>query len=158
MAGRRPYRRAIKQHYSYTTEEAAQSLRVSKATVRRWLKDGLPHIADQRPFLILGADLRNYLDQKSQKRQRCELHQCFCFRCQKPRAAAGRMIDYTPKTILSGQISAICEDCGTIMNKAFSAGKLPLLELEAEVSFPQGKPCLNDMAKPRGNDHFKKEH
>jgi len=158
MARRRPNRRAIKQHYSYTTEEAAQILGVSKATVRRWLKDDLPHIADQRPFLILGSDLHNYLDQKSRKKQRCELHQCFCFRCQKPRAAAGRMIDYTPKTILSGQISAICEDCGTIMNKAFSAGKLPLLEQEAEVSFPQAKPRLNDMAKPRGNDHFKKEH
>ncbi|MEH6727092.1 MAG: hypothetical protein V7703_13100, partial [Hyphomicrobiales bacterium] len=69
-----------------------------------------------------------------------------------------KMIDYRPKTTLSGHISAICEDCGTIMHKAFSAGKLPLLELEAEVSFPQGKPCLNDTAKPRGNDHFNKEH
>ena len=43
------------------------------------------------------------------------------------------------------------------MNKAFSAAKLPLLERQAEVSFPQGQPRLIDRGKPRGNDHFNKE-
>lgn len=67
------------------------------------------------------------------------------------------MVDYIPRTALSGQISAICEDCGTIMHKAFSATKLPLLERQADVSFPQGQPCLSDTGKPRANDHFNKE-
>lgn len=157
MAGRRPNRRAIKLHYSYTTEEAARTLGVSKGTVRRWLKDGLPHISDQRPFLILGPDLRDYLDSRAKPKRRCQLHQCFCFRCQEPRVAAGGMVDYIPRTALSGQISAICEDCGTIMHKAFSFTNLHLLKRLADVSFPQGQPCLSDRAKPRGNDHFNKE-
>ncbi len=157
MARHRPNMRAIKLHYSYTSEEAAKILGVSKGTVLRWLKNGLPHLTDQRPYLILGADLRDFLAKRKKPKQRCELHQCFCFRCQEPKAAAGGMVDYIPRTALSGQISAICEDCGTIMNKAFSAAKLPLLERQAEVSFPHGQPRLNDRGKPRGNDHFNKE-
>lgn len=157
MARRRPNRRAIKLNYSYTSEEAARILGVSKGTVLRWLKNGLPHLADQRPYLILGADLRDFLAKRKKPKQRCELHQCFCFRCQEPKAAAAGMIDYIPRNALSGQISAICSDCGTMMFKNFSAAKLPQLKRLAEVSFPQGQPCLSDTGKPRGNDHFNKE-
>tara|TARA_R110002020_G_scaffold37828_3_gene113979 strand:- start:9342 stop:9824 length:483 start_codon:yes stop_codon:yes gene_type:complete len=157
MAGRRPNRRAIKLHYSYTTEEAARSLGVSKGTVRRWLKDGLRHISDQRPFLILGPDLRDFLDRRAKPKQPCQLHQCFCFRCKEPKAAAGGMVDYVPHTALNGQISAICEGCGTIMHKAFGAANLHLLKRLADVSFPQGQPRLGDKGKPRGNEHFEKE-
>lgn len=156
MARCRQNRRAIKQHYSYTSEEAARTLGVSKGTVRRWLKEGLPHIADQRPFLLLGADLREFLEHRAKPKQQCELHECFCFGCRRPRTAAGGMVDYIPRTALSGQISALCDDCGTLMHKAFSAAKLPLLERQAEVSFPQGQPCLVDMANPCSNDHFQK--
>ena len=153
MAQRRPNRRAIKMHYSYTSEEAARTLGVSKGTVRRWLKQGLPHIADQRPFLILGSDLRDFLDYRTTPKQQCELHECFCFSCQEPKAAAGGMVDYIPRKALSGRISALCEDCGTIMHKAFSAAKLPFLVRLADVSFPQGQPRIVDMAKPTERDY-----
>jgi hypothetical protein len=157
MAARRPNRRAIKQHYSYTFEEAARVLGVSKGTVRRWMKDGLPCITDQRPFLILGADLRNFLDRRNRSTQTCRLHECFCFRCRKPKAPAAGMVDYTSRTTVSGKISAICEECGTLMHKAFSAANLPRLVELAEVSFPQGEPCLSDRTKLLRNDHFRKE-
>ncbi|TRL35045.1 helix-turn-helix domain-containing protein [Rhizobium straminoryzae] len=156
MAGRRPNRRAIKRHYSYTSEEAAAVLGVAKGSVRRWLKAGLPHIADQRPFLILGGDLRDFLDKRDKPKQRCGLGEFFCFRCREPKGAAGGLIDYTPRTVLSGQLSAICETCETIMHKNFSASKLGLLERQAAVSFPQGDPRLNEMGIPRRNDHFRK--
>ncbi|MGM5057772.1 helix-turn-helix domain-containing protein [Rhizobium sp. 814_E9_N1_1] len=156
MAGRRPNRRAIKRHYSYTVEEAAKVLGVAKGSVRRWLKAGLQHIADQRPFLILGGDLRDFLAKRDKPKQRCALHEFFCFRCREPRPAAGGLIDYTPRTALSGQLSAICEACETITHKNFSASKLPLLERQAAVSFPQGHPRLNEMGNPRCNDHFEK--
>ena len=148
MARRRPNRRAIKLHYSYTVEEAARTLGVCKGTVRRWLQKGLPHLSDQRPFLILGADLRDFLDQRKRPKQKCELHQCRCFSCQVPKVPAGGMIDYIPRNSLSGQIRAICADCGTMMFKNFSAAKLPQLKRLAEVSFPQGQPRLSDRDKP----------
>ena len=157
MAHRRLDRRAIKQHRSYTAEEAALVLGVAKGTVRRWLKAGLPHITDQRPFLILGSDLREFLDRQEKPKHRCKPHEFFCFRCRAPRRAAAGLIDYIPRTALSGQLSAICDDCETIMQKIFSASKLPLLTAHAEVSFPQGQPRLTDRGKPRSNDHFEKE-
>lgn len=157
MAHRHPDRRAIKQHYSYTAEEAALALGVAKGTVRRWLKSGLAHITDQRPFLILGSELRSFLDKQNTAKHRCQPHEFFCFRCRAPRQAAAGLIDYIPRTPLSGQLSAICEACHTIMHKSFSASKLDLLEQRAEVSFPQGQPHLTDRGKPRSNDHFEKE-
>lgn len=157
MAARRPNRRAIKQHYSYTTEEAAAVLGIATGSVRRWLKAGLPHLSDQRPFLILGGDLRAFLDRRDRPKQRCEPHEFFCFRCRTPQAAAGGLIDYVPRSALSGQLSAICGACETIMHKNISASKLALLERQAAVSFPQGDPRLNDRPNPRCNDHLEKE-
>lgn len=157
MARRRPNRRAIKQHYSYTTEEAAAALGIAKGSVRRWLKAGLPHLADQRPFLILGSDLRDFLEKRDKPKQRCRLHEFFCFRCREPKAAAGGLIDYVARTALSGQLSAICEACETIMHKNVSASKLALLERQAAVSFPQGDPRLSEMSNVSCNDHFSKD-
>jgi hypothetical protein len=157
MARQRPNRRAIKLHRNYTVEEAALTLNVAKGSVRRWLKHGLPHISEQRPFLILGGDLIDFFDKQRKPKQRCQPHELYCFRCRAPKAAAGGLMDYAPRTAFSGQLSAICEDCGTIMHKNVSASKLPVLELQAEVSFPHGDPRLTDMGKPSGNDHFEKE-
>jgi excisionase family DNA binding protein len=156
MARRRPNWRAIKLHYSYTPEEAARTLGVSKGTVRRWLKEGLPHITDQRPFLILGGDLRDFLENRKKLKQQCELYECFCFHCRQPSAAAGRMMDYIPQTARSGRIIAICDGCGTIMHKAFSPINLPSLMREVDVSFPKGQPRIVDMTNPLVNDHFEK--
>lgn len=158
MAGRRARAHRIKLHYSYTIEEAARGLDVAKGTVRRWLKDGLPHMADQRPFLILGTDLRDFLNKRAAHKRSYTLHEFFCFRCRDARTAAGGMIDYVPRNDRIGRISAICERCGTMMNKCFSASKLPLLQRQAEVSFPQGERGLVDTSQPLGNDHFRQEH
>lgn len=154
MARHRPNARAIKQHRSYTVEEAARCVGVEKGTVRRWMKEGLAALTDQKPFLILGPDLKAFLDKKARRKQTCHPHEFFCFRCRTPKAAAGRLIDYEPKTLLSGQLSAICETCGTIMHKNYSAAKLPALKRVAEVSFPRGEPRLSDGTKPRSNEHF----
>jgi hypothetical protein len=156
MARHRPNWRAIKTHRSYTVEEAALELGIAKGTARLWLKGGLPAITDKKPLLILGPDLKEFLQRRRKPKQRCQLHEFFCFRCRVPRAAAGR-IDYEPKTAKSGNLSAICEECETIMHKNFSKAKLPLLMRLADVSFPQGEPSLTDMADPRENDHLQKE-
>jgi hypothetical protein len=139
----RPDRRAVKRYFSYTVEEAAHAVGVETGSVRRWMKTGLPYLDDQRPFLILGKDLREYLAARTKPKQRCKLNEFFCFHCRAPKPAGGSMIDYTARTIKSGQLSAICEACDTIMYKNFSASKLADLSQQAEVSFPQGDPHLN---------------
>ncbi|MBW6422019.1 helix-turn-helix domain-containing protein [Rhizobium sp. XQZ8] len=125
MAGRRPIRRAIKQHYSYTTEEAALVLGVAKGSVRRWLKAGLPHLADQRPFLILGSDLRAFLDKRDKPKQRCGLHEFYCFRCREPKPAAGGLIDYTPRTALRA-VPCLTESNGFANRSRSDSSYLPM--------------------------------
>lgn len=156
MGRHRPNRRAIRKHRSYTIEEAARTLSVSKGSVRRWLKDGLPHLADQRPFLILGDVLIDFLAGRDKAKRRCATHELFCFRCREPKAAAAGMIDFAPHTAAVGTISALCETCETMMHKKFSVPKLGLLCQKAEVSFPRGDPRIGDRGNPRLIDHLER--
>ncbi len=158
MARHRPNRRAVKIHRNYVVEEAALTLGVSKGTILRWLKGGgLPAIRDRKPFLILGTDLLEFLKERTAPKHSCKPNEFFCFRCRVPRRAAAQMIEYWPRTAQSGQLSAMCEVCETMMNKNFSRSKLPVLEAVADVSFPQGHSCLSKMQSPCENDHFPKE-
>ena len=49
--------RKVKKHRSYTVDEVARLLSVHKGTVRRWTKNGLKVLDDQRPLLILALTL-----------------------------------------------------------------------------------------------------
>lgn len=157
MGRYRPKRRAIRKHRSYTTEEAGRALGVAKGSVRRWMKAGLPHLADQRPFLILGADLIAFLAERDRPKRRCALHELFCFRCHEAKSAAAGMIDFTPYTTKVGTISGLCDTCETLMHKKFSTSKLGLLCLVADVSFPQGDPRIDIITNAGCNDHLEKE-
>ena len=53
--------RAVKMHRNYTVDEAARVLGRDKGTIRRWIAKGLPAIKDQKPHLILGTDLIEFL-------------------------------------------------------------------------------------------------
>jgi len=61
MARHRLRRQCVKVHRSYTVDEASRLLGVAKGTVRRWMTAGLPFLTDQKPALILGADLAAFL-------------------------------------------------------------------------------------------------
>jgi len=46
--------RAIKIHFSYDIKQAAKALKCSEATIRSWIKEGLPIYADRKPLLTKG--------------------------------------------------------------------------------------------------------
>ena len=61
-----------------------------KGTVRRWTKSGLPSITDQKPLLILGEDLIEFLTLRKAPSQKCSPFECYCVKCRAlkwPRAA-----------------------------------------------------------------------
>ena len=66
---KRPSHRALRAARSYTFEEAAIALGVSKGTVRTWVNNGLPAMKAQRPHLILGEALKDFLQAKTAKRK-----------------------------------------------------------------------------------------
>jgi excisionase family DNA binding protein len=76
---RRPNYRAVKIHRSYTVDQAAATIGFAKGTVLRWVSSGaLPALTDQRPYLILGVDLKSYLLSCRPKKQKSLPHQFYC--------------------------------------------------------------------------------
>lgn len=83
---KRPNPRSIRAARTYTIEEAAVALCVSIGAVRAWIKAGLPVMKSERPYLILGEALREFLQNRSAKaRVRLQPDQLFCLTCKKPR-------------------------------------------------------------------------
>ena len=155
---RKPNRRSIKVHRNYTVEEAARATGCAKGTIRRWIKSGaLPALTDQKPNLILGGDLADYLKARATSGPKLQLHQCYCFTCRAPRVPALGMVDYVPLTDATGNLGALCSVCTTVMHKAISLAALAALEGTLEVTVQQATEHLIDTANPSLNDHFAKE-
>lgn len=155
---RRPNYRLVKIHRNFTVDEAAKSVGVAEETIRRWVKSGgLPAITDKIPTLILGGDLFDFLQARSAKRPKLPVHQCYCFKCRGPRAPAGGMADYIPRTPTTGTFRALCEVCLTVMNKVISASAIQLIEGIVELSIKQTEQHLIDTSRPSLNDHSHEE-
>lgn len=144
MARRRANGRSIKSHRNYSVDDAARTLNVAKGTIRRWLKTGLPRLTDGKPYLILGADLIDFLKGRTQPKQKCSLTQCYCFSCRKPRGPAGRMADITIRFGTKASYSVLCEDCGTVMHKQVSVAAIPAFQAVLDVSIRQAGERINN--------------
>src|SRR4051812_2339386 len=129
--------RLVKLHRSYTVEEAARTLRVCKGTVRRWVKSGLPAIKDQKPVLILGGDLGDFLKARAAIKTRCKAHECYCVKCRAAREPAGAMAEFVPLTATSGNLRALCPVCTTLMHKRIATASLNDLRRVLDVAVTQ---------------------
>lgn len=108
-------------HRSYTVDEVTELYGVHKRTVRNWIKDGLPVIDDIRPMLILGTDLRIYIQNKRKgSKSKCSPSEIYCFRCQMPRHAKLGTAKYRLEVSGIGRVFARCDSCGLKVNKYFS--------------------------------------
>lgn len=115
----------IKSYRCYTLQEAAELVGVSKRTLRNWSKDGLQLFNCQRPVLVRGDDLRNYLlERRQSNRVKTELCEFFCLKCRDGRSAYGAMAD-CEITDNRAMLTALCGTCGTVMCKPVSLTHLP---------------------------------
>ncbi len=115
----------IKALRCYTIEEAAEVSAVSPRTIRNWVADGLPVLASERPALIRGDDLREYIKRTRVNRKvRTGADEFYCFGCRKARKAAE---GFAECTITSGRarLTALCAVCETVMNKPVSEARIP---------------------------------
>ena len=69
------------------------------------MKAGLTTCDGKRPMLILGCELRAYLQARRNRRTSgpASLGKFYCVRCRAPKAPAGDMADYTPITETFGE-------------------------------------------------------
>jgi hypothetical protein len=150
--------RRVKIHRSYTVEEAAKLFRVHKNTVRDWLTTGLQKIDDRRPILILGRELAGFLHARRERmRQRCRVGELYCFRCRAPRGSAPGTAKYLPLTPSSGNLRALCGDCGTRMYRRVSFQKLAVVAGDLQVQVTQVQQRITECADPSLNCDLERE-
>ena len=135
MPAKRINPRLIKLHRSYTVEDISARLGVHKNTVRGWQRKGLEPIDKARPVMFTGKTVRAYLEGKRKAAKRpCPPGTFYCLKCRNPQSPALGMVDYTPRNALSGNLSALCGACGTMMNRraAFAtfAQKMPGIDVQ----------------------------
>ena len=144
--------RRVKINHSYTIWEVADLLGAHRNTVHAWLNNGLPCLRDKRPWLILGRDLRAFLDRRQAgKRVRCPPDHLYCLRCRAPRLPAGMMLDYEPFTAVIGNLKGLCAVCDAWMNRHVNIAKIEAVAGRCQIMFPQRQerltastyPCLN---------------
>lgn len=158
MKKRHPNPKRVKIHRNYTVDEVAALFPVHKNTVRQWVKEGLPICDDHRPILILGRDLVAFLSfRRTRNKQKCKPGELYCLKCRAPRVPAENMVDYTPQTDLVGNLSAICPDCHSIMNKRVSRSKLDELVRKMDFTFPQGVEHIGESPSPSLHCDFSTE-
>ena len=86
---------SIKANYAYRVDELAEVVGVTVATVRNWIRAGLPLVDKNRPTLIMGFHALNFLKARKEKSSRpLGLGEFYCFRCKVPRMPLGAMADY----------------------------------------------------------------
>ena len=113
MMARRFSSRGICKDRVYTIKIAARIIGVSEATFRKWSNAGLRQITDQRPYLIRGADLIEFLTKReAANKVTMAKGQFFCMRCKAPRDPSDGSISYQPTTESTGRLRAICGVCG----------------------------------------------
>ena len=156
MGKRHQNHRLVKIHRSYTVEEIANLLSAHKNTVRGWVKAGLATSDDRRPILILGRDLRAFLQARRVKnKQTCKPGEIYCVCCRAPKIPADGMVDYSPVTEKFGNLKAICPDCDSIMNRRISLAQLDQVCEEMDVRFPQAGRHIIEITKPTVNSDLR---
>jgi excisionase family DNA binding protein len=147
--------RRISDHLNYTVREAATRLGVSWRTIHRWINRGLPTVDRRRPLLIVGRDLKHFLEQRSKApRRQCPQGHLFCVRCREPKVPAGNMVDGLPTGPLSGLLRGICPTCGTLVHRATNTAGLEVVTRELEVALPRAERRLNRYGPALVDVHF----
>ena len=97
-----------------------------------------------RPVLFQGEAIRAFLAMRSASRKRpCPPGTLYCFRCRQPRKPALGMVDYAPVTTASGNLGAICEQCGAMMHRRAREADLPRIMPGCPVQFTLPPPRLS---------------
>lgn len=136
---KRPNPMAINKALSYTIEEAACGLRVTPATIRNYVRRGLPVMASQRPYLILGEALREFLLHERQHRKRpLRSDELFCAACGKGRKPFALLVDLVPQTSSTGLLKGLCAVCDGPSRRMIALRQLPRFAVTFDITEQAG--------------------
>lgn len=145
-----PYR--VKLHRDYAVQELAECLGVHKNTVRHWQDDGLKAIDGKRPTMFNGKATRAFLLARQTSRKRpCSPGTFYCLKCGESRAPALGMVEFIPGKGTTGNLTALCETCGTVMNRRANEAKIAEIMPRLVVQIRQAPSRLIERAPPSLN-------
>lgn len=122
---------------NYSISEIAILYDVHKSTVKGWLRRGLKRIDNQRPYIILGRDLKQYIkDLRGLNKRSCELGEIYCMKCRVPRTPEQGSTFFETENSRYGRIKASCNVCHSSMNRYFRLVDLALLQRHFAVILP----------------------
>lgn len=155
--GKRLNPNLVKIHRSYSVGEVVELFSVHKNTVRSWVKDGLPTNDNKRPMLILGSDLKHYLQSKrTSKKRKCQPFEMYCVRCRSPQIPYGNMVDYEPINSNMGCLIGLCPSCEGIINKFCKFANLEKIKGKLDITFTKALEHINESSNPPVNSDFNK--
>lgn len=134
---KRPNPRAIKAARAYTLQEGADALGVTVGAVRGWIRLGLPVMKAQRPYLILGSNFRQFLDDRRSKgKVPLGPDQLYCLTCKQGQTPFGMMVDCVPQTATTARLVGLCGACGGTCNRMISRADLGRLCGIFDIAYP----------------------
>lgn len=158
MASQRAKLHRVKLHRIYSAAELATCCGVHKNTVRHWQANGLEPVSKGRPTLFDGATVRAFLAQRHASRRRpCPPGTLYCFKCRHPRAPAMGMVEATHQKAATGNLSAICETCGTMMHRRTRMATIGAIMPNLDVQIREAVPRLCARTAPSLNCDNRKD-
>ena len=158
MTKSRPNPRLAKIHRSYTVEEIAALYGVHRNTVRQWIKVGLPVLDQQRPILVLGVALAEFLRIKRAVNKRpCRLGEIYCMRCREPRVPAGGDVRYHPISPTRGSLVGTCLTCAAGLYRSVNVANLDKFEGLLRITLPPAEEHIGKSFQPSANSDFKQD-
>lgn len=124
--------RLIKTRESYSTKRISQELGVHDRTVQEWYKEGLKPIEKKSPYLVMGYELKRFLEERQQKRK-CKLQpdEFYCTKCRHAVKSTANDVRLAilqqtigKKSFKAIIIKGICEKCNLRINRFSHTGKL----------------------------------
>ncbi len=136
---RRLNHRILRSARSYTIIEVADVLGVTTGTVRGWVRSGLPAMVARRPYLILGSELRDFLDSRRRKSKvELQADELYCFRCKAAIKPLGLMVDAHEQSVNTLRLQGLCEVCGGVCNRAISRAQISQFQRIFDVALKGG--------------------
>jgi len=153
---RKPDLRRIRTSKTYALPDVAKTLDRNVATIRSWVRQGLPLLSEQKPVLVLGLDLKGWLLARwKTKRQKCQSGELFCFKCREPRKPKLESVEIIVRNEKTVSIKGRCEACDTRMNQAGSLAKLGKINTQFCAQTPR-MPSLTGCSIP-GDKHTSRD-
>lgn len=117
----------IKATYPYYINELAKTLGVHANTTRNMIERGLPIVEGSYPKIIRGEDAINFIkEEKAKSRIKLKQNEFLCFGCgRKPSTAKEAVSSLEITSPKTGNLKAVCVQCGAKMNRRISLQDLP---------------------------------